>query len=185
MRAQVKDERLRVSFFGAVTSLCKVPTKGRNWWHQFLCLSDPSLVAGEPGHEAPPAEFKMHVFLPQVNTRNPTRNYSRIPLYHPRHTSSSRLYWPFSAGTDFFYIIKPPDISPSPPVISATLRGARGNIGALRAAQIALIARCGCLRDTFAGSHSHTCLQTQVIVFHSCKMAPTKRTSLTWKEKVV
>ena len=122
----MKDERLRVSFFGAVTSLCKVPTKGRNWWHQFLCLSDPSLVAGEPGHEAPPAEFKMHVFLPQVNTRNPTRNYSRIPLYHPRHTSSSRLYWPFSAGTEFS-IIKPLDISASPSVISATLRVARGN----------------------------------------------------------
>ena len=45
--------------------------------------------------------------------------------------------------------------------------------------------RCGCLRDTFPGSHRHTCLQTLVIVFHSCKMAPTKRTSLTWKEKVV
>ena len=41
---------------------------------------------------------------------------------------------------NFFYIIKPPDISSSPPVISATLRGARGNIGALRAAQIVLIA---------------------------------------------
>ena len=39
-----------------------------------------------------------------------------------------------------FYIVKPPDISSSPPVISATLRGARGNICALRAAQIALIA---------------------------------------------
>ena len=42
--------------------------------------------------------------------------YSRIRLYHPR------------------------DITSSPPVISATLRGARGNTGALRAAQIALIA---------------------------------------------
>ena len=39
-----------------------------------------------------------------------------------------------------FHIIKPPDISSSSPVISATLRGARGNICALRAAQIALIA---------------------------------------------
>ena len=39
-----------------------------------------------------------------------------------------------------FYIIKPPDISFSPPVISATLRGAGGYINALRAAQIALIA---------------------------------------------
>ena len=39
-----------------------------------------------------------------------------------------------------FYIIQPPDISSSPLVISATLRGARGNICALRAAQIALIA---------------------------------------------
>ena len=37
-------------------------------------------------------------------------------------------------------ITKPPDTSSSPPVISATLRGARGIICALRAAQIALIA---------------------------------------------
>ena len=39
-----------------------------------------------------------------------------------------------------FYIIKPPGISSSPPVISATLRGARGKICALRAAKIAPIA---------------------------------------------
>ena len=39
-----------------------------------------------------------------------------------------------------FYIIKPPDTSSSPAIISATLRGARGNICALRAAQIALVA---------------------------------------------
>ena len=45
--------------------------------------------------------------------------------------------------------------------------------------------RCGCLRDTFPGSHSQTCLQTRVIVFHSCETTPTKRTSLTWKENVV
>ena len=38
-----------------------------------------------------------------------------------------------------FYIIKPPDISSSPPVISVTLRGARGNISALRAAQTAKV----------------------------------------------
>ena len=36
-------------------------------------------------------------------------------------------------------VISSTDISSSPPVISATLRGARGNICALRAAQIALI----------------------------------------------
>ena len=47
----------------------------------------------------------------------------------------------------------------------------------LRAAQIALIAGVAAHRDTFPGSHS--------LVFHSCKMAPTKRTSLTWEEKVV
>ena len=41
------------------------------------------------------------------------------------------------------------------------------------------------MRDTFPGRHSHTCLQTSAIVFHSCKMAPTKRTSLTWKDNVV
>ena len=29
--------------------------------------------------------------------------YSRIRLYHPRHISSSRLYWPFSAGTEFLH----------------------------------------------------------------------------------
>ena len=39
-----------------------------------------------------------------------------------------------------FDLIKSPGTSSSPPVISATLRGARGNTGALRAAQIALIA---------------------------------------------
>ena len=39
-----------------------------------------------------------------------------------------------------FYMIKPPGISSSLPVTSATLRGARGYICALRAAQIALIA---------------------------------------------
>ena len=39
-----------------------------------------------------------------------------------------------------FYIIKPLDILSSLPVIPATLRGARGNICALRAAKIALIA---------------------------------------------
>ena len=39
-----------------------------------------------------------------------------------------------------FYIIKPRDISSSSPVISATLRGARGNMCALRVALIALIA---------------------------------------------
>ena len=47
-------------------------------------------------------------------------------LYHPLDISSSRLYWPFSAGTEFS-IIKPLDISASPSVISATLRVARGN----------------------------------------------------------
>ena len=41
------------------------------------------------------------------------KKYSRIRLYHPRDISSSRLYWPFSAGTEFFhdktsgYIIQP------------------------------------------------------------------------------
>ena len=30
-------------------------------------------------------------------------NHSRIRLYHPRDISSSRLYWPFSAGTEFLY----------------------------------------------------------------------------------
>ena len=59
--------------------------------------------------------------------------------------------------------------------ISATLRGARGNIRALRAAQIALNCRCGCW--------SRTCLQTRVIVFHSCEMAPTKRTSFDTERK--
>ncbi len=39
-----------------------------------------------------------------------------------------------------FYIINSPDISSSPPVISVTLRGARGNICALSVAQIAQIA---------------------------------------------
>ena len=38
---------------------------------------------------------------------------SRIRSYHPRDVSSSRLYWPFSAGTEFLhdntygYIIQP------------------------------------------------------------------------------
>ena len=35
-----------------------------------------------------------------------------------------------------------------------------------------------------SGYITHTCLQTRVIVFPSCKMAPMKRTSLTWQEKV-
>ena len=39
-----------------------------------------------------------------------------------------------------FYMITPTDISSSLTVRSTTLRGARGNIGALRAARIALIA---------------------------------------------
>ena len=30
-------------------------------------------------------------------------SYSRIRLYHPRDISSSRLYWPFSAGTEFLH----------------------------------------------------------------------------------
>ena len=29
--------------------------------------------------------------------------YSRIRLYHPRRISSSRSYWPFSAGTEFLH----------------------------------------------------------------------------------
>ena len=84
-----------------------------------------------------------------------------------------------------FYIINSPDISSSPPVISVTLRGARGNICALRAAQIALIAGVAAWETLSWQPQPHTCLKTWVTVFRSCKMAPMKRTSLTWKEKVV
>ncbi len=84
-----------------------------------------------------------------------------------------------------FSIRKPPDISSSSAVISATLRGAIGEHLRAESRTNCPNCRCGCLRDTLPGSHSHTCLQTQVIVFHSCEMAPTKRTRLTWKEKVV
>ena len=65
--------------------------------------------------------------------------YSVIRLYHPRIYPPAAYIGHFRPEPNF-YIIKPPDISSSPPVISATLRGARGNIGALRAAQIVLIA---------------------------------------------
>ncbi len=37
---------------------------------------------------------------------NQTDRYSRIRLYHPRDISFSRLYWPFSAGTEFFDKLK-------------------------------------------------------------------------------
>ena len=105
------------------------------------------------------------VFSFQVADRFSDIRFGRIRLYHPRiYTSPSRLCWLFSAGTEFrrnktLWICHP----------------------ALRLYR----QPCGCLRDTFPGSHSHTCLQTSVIVFHWCKMAPTKRTSLTGKEKVV
>ena len=105
------------------------------------------------------------VFSFQVADRFSDIRFGRIRLYHPRiYTSPSRLCWLFSAGTEFrrnktLWICHP----------------------ALRLYR----QPCGCLRDTFPGSHSRTCWPTQAIVFHSRKMAPTKRTSLTWKEQVV
>ena len=86
--------------------------------------------------------------------------------------SSSRLYWPFSAGTEFL-----------PPVVSATLRGARGNLCALRAAQIARISGVAAWETLFlAATATPVALQTQVIVFHSCKMAP-QRNGQVWHGK--
>ena len=55
-------------------------------------------------------------------------------IYHP--AAYIGHFW----SKPSFYMIKPPDMSSSSPVISATLRGARGNNCTLRAAQIALIA---------------------------------------------
>ena len=53
-----------------------------------------------------------NLWLP-IRTSTWRWKYSRIRLYHPRDISSSRLYWPFSAGTEFlhyktsWYIIQP------------------------------------------------------------------------------
>ena len=64
--------------------------------------------------------------------------YSRIRLYYSRDISSSHLYWPFSTGTEFLndktlWICHPALRLYRP------LRGARGNICALRPEQIALL----------------------------------------------
>ena len=57
----------------------------------------------------------------------------------------------------------PRDVSSGPPVTSlATLTGARGNMGALRVAQIALIAGVAAGETFRPGNHSRTCWQTSV-----------------------
>ena len=61
---EIQSSGLRVNTIGVVTSINKLPTKGRSFWHLFLCISDPSLI-GEDNDRAP-SEFKMHIFLPFI-----------------------------------------------------------------------------------------------------------------------
>ena len=79
--------------------------------------------------------------------------YSRIRLYHPRIYHPAAYIGHFQPEPNF-YIIKPPDISSSSPVISATLRCEREHLRALSRTNCPNC-RCNCLRDTFPASHSH------------------------------
>ena len=100
------------------------------------------------GHQFRPHAQRLAPLLEtgKKKKRTAIRYHSRIRLYHPRIYHPAVYIGHFRPEPNF-YIIKPSGyiIQPS------------SYIGHF---EIALNCRCGCLRDTLPGSHSHTCLQT-------------------------